>query len=99
MLQQPNIKNPELKAQFEELPEMDKKLLIEMLDKKKSEKATQKIAVSSVEPSASVLEVEEPKSTESEEAGESESQEKSNGSSSSGGQTKSITISPSALEG
>jgi DNA-directed RNA polymerase II subunit RPB2 len=99
MLREPNIKNPELKAQFEELPEMDKKLLIEMLDKKKSEKATQKIAVSSVEPSASVLEVEEPKSTESEEASESESQEKSNGSSSSGGQTKSISISPSALEG
>ena len=101
MLREPNIKNPELKAQFEELPEPDKKLLIEMLDKKKAEKATQKVALAAVEPTASVLELEQPKSTESEseQASEGESQEKSSGGSSNAGQTKSISISPSALEG
>jgi hypothetical protein len=101
MLRGPNIKNPELKAQFEELPETDKKLLMEMLDKKKAEKAIQKAAVATVEPNASVLELEQTKSTESELASESESesQEKSSGGSSNAGQTKSISISPSALEG
>lgn len=100
MLREPNIKNPELKAQFEELPENDKKLLMEMLDKKKAEKATQKAAVATAEPTASVLEIEQPKSTESESesAGENEGQEKSGGSSNAG-QTKSISITPSALEG
>jgi hypothetical protein len=99
MLEEPNIKNPELKAQFEELPENDKKLLMEMLDKKKAEKAIEKIEVAAVEPPASVLEIESPKSSESESAsGESENQEKSGGSSNAG-QTKSISITPSALEG
>ena len=72
-----------------------------MLDKKKAEKATQKVALAAVEPTASVLELEQPKSTESEseQASEGESQEKSSGGSSNAGQTKSISISPSALEG
>jgi len=97
--QEPNIQNPELKAQFEELPEPDKKLLMEMLDKKKAEKATQNAEVSGIEQTASVLEIEEPKSTETESgASESDNQEKSGGSSG-GGQTKTISISPSALEG
>jgi DNA-directed RNA polymerase II subunit RPB2 len=97
--QEPNIQNPELKAQFEELPEPDKKLLMEMLDKKKAEKATQNAEVSGIEQTASVLEIEEPKSTETESgASESDNQEKSGGSSGAG-QTKTISISPSALEG
>ena len=97
--QEPNIQNPELKAQFEELPEPDKKLLMEMLDKKKAEKATQNAEVSGIEQTASVLEIEQPKSTETESgASESDNQEKSGGSSG-GGQTKTISISPSALEG
>jgi hypothetical protein len=96
MLRQPNIKNPELKAQFEELPENDKKLLIEMLDKKKAEKAVEKVAVATAEPTASVLEVE--KETQQNELESGEIEEKSGGSSN-GGQTKSITITPSALEG
>jgi len=93
----PNIKNPELKAQYEELPDTDKKLLMEMLDKKKAEKANI-AAVSLVEPvneNKSVLEIEEePKSTESESGEVVEKPE----SSSSSGQTKSISITPSALE-
>jgi DNA-directed RNA polymerase II subunit RPB2 len=96
MSREPNIKNPELKAQFEELPENDKKLLMEMLDKKKAEKATQKAAVAIAEPSASVLEVEEEQKSAELESGEIE--EKSGGSSNAG-QTKSISITPSALEG
>ena len=97
--QEPNIQNPELKAQFEELPEPDKKLLMEMLDKKKAEKATQKAETSGIELSASVLEIDQPKSTETESgAGESDNQEKSGGSSN-GGETKTISISRSALEG
>jgi DNA-directed RNA polymerase II subunit RPB2 len=90
--QEPNIQNPELKAQFEELPEPDKKLLMEMLDKKKAEKATQNAEVSGIEQTASVLEIEEPKSTETESgASESDNQEKSGGSSGDG-QTKTISI-------
>jgi DNA-directed RNA polymerase II subunit RPB2 len=95
----PNIKSPELKAQFEELPEMDKKLLMEMLDKKKAEKATQEqIASSAVASSpepASVLEVEELKPLELE-SGESK---ESSGGSSNGATTKTISITQSALEG
>jgi hypothetical protein len=98
MLRQPNIKNPELKAQFEELPETDKRLLMEMLNKKKADKAAQKVEVAIVEPSDSVLELEKPKSTESDLVNENESQEKSEGSSNSG-QTKTISITQSALEG
>ena len=100
MLREPNIKNPELKAQFEELPETDKKLLMEMLDKKKAEKATQEqiatsVVASAAEPS-SVLEMEEKSKSAELESGEID--EKSGGSSNAG-TTKTISITQSALEG
>jgi hypothetical protein len=100
MLREPNIKNPELKAQFEELPETDKKLLIEMLDKKKAEKATQEQTATSMNASSaessSVLEMEEKPKSEELESGEID--EKSGGSSNAG-TTKTISITQSALEG
>jgi hypothetical protein len=105
----PKIRNPELKSQFDALPERDKKLLMKMLERKKVEKEA---AIAQMEQEAeakakgererereseekSVLEIEEPKKE-----GESTEETSTSGSTGeSGGQTKSITISSDALEG
>lgn len=109
----PKIRNPELKSQFDALPERDKKLLMKMLERKKVEKEA---AIAQMEQEAdakakgereseekSVLEIEEPKkegeSTEESSTSGSTSSGESGESGESGGQTKSITISSDALEG
>jgi hypothetical protein len=84
LLRQPNIKNQELKKQYESLSERDQMLLMKMMNEKKGS------LLQSVKTPANnltnILEVnEEPKETEGE--------EKKEGSSSGGeGETKTITI-------
>lgn len=77
---QPNIKNEELKKQFESLSERDKILIMNMMDKKKGIKSI----ATPANTLTNILEVSEPV----EETKETEKEE-----SSSGGETKKVTIS------
>jgi len=83
LLREPKIKNQELKKEFDALPERDKMLLMKMMNEKKgSLLQSVKTPVNNL---TNILEVsEEPKETEGE--------EKKEGSSSGGGETKTITI-------
>lgn len=100
--EQIKIKDPELKAKWESLPEGDKKILAEMIAKKKAEKAV-------VEPSAvaesfkpepveaehmggSILNIDEPANNEGNEGNEGNKGDEGSGNSSGGSSTKSIAI-------
>ena len=103
---EPNIKNPELKTKFDALPEKDKKVLMEMLAKKKTEKkaaaeAAAQLEAEELSAEPDILEVEKDKKKEKEKPDISDSEESTTESNTkaNSGQTKTITISPSALEG
>ena len=90
------LANPELKSQYEALPENDKKVLMQMVAQKKSEKKISNPLTQPEKSNTSVLEVEEnePQDNESNKSPEEKSNSSSNES-----QTKTISISSSALEG
>jgi hypothetical protein len=104
---EPNIKNPELKTKFDALPEKDKKVLMELLEKKKTEKKAAAEATAQLEAEElsvgepDILQVEKDKEKEKVKPEISDSEESTTeaNTKANSGQTKTITISPSALEG
>ena len=92
-----HIENPALKAQFDALPEIDKRLLLKMIEKEK-EKKNERIETEIgkvLDPQNSILEVEEEKKEDTDENkdnGGEEGDNKDSSSSQSGGETKKISF-------